>query len=321
MNLLSPEPEVLFVSEEEEGVRIDKLLAARFPLHSRTYFQYLIEQGFVAMNGEPVKKRAVPEEGDEIEVLFQLTPEASVEPENIPLEILYEDEHLLAVNKPPGMVVHPAPGHWSGTFVNALLAHCKLDDGFDHLRPGIVHRLDKDTSGVLIAAKTSAAHKRLIELFSGRMMQKQYLAICVGKPRSGMISAPIGRHPVHRKEMAVLPDGKEAISEVQVVACNEQLSLVLVKPRTGRTHQIRVHLKHLGTPVLGDELYGSTRANQSLGAERQLLHAYRLSFVHPITGASLQLTAPLPQDLLVYIQQLCGPTLCKSSLASSCNIS
>ena len=321
MNPLSPEPEVLFVSEEEEGVRIDKLLATRYPLHSRTYFQYLIEQGFVMMNGEPVKKRTVPEEADEIEVLFQLTPEASVEPENIPLEILYEDEHILAVNKPPGMVVHPAPGHWSGTFVNALLAHCKLEEGFDHLRPGIVHRLDKDTSGVLIAAKTTVAHQRLIELFSGRMMQKQYLAVCVGKPRSGTVSAPIGRHPVHRKEMTVLPDGKEAISEIQVVACNEQLSLVLIKPKTGRTHQIRVHLKHLGAPVLGDELYGSSRANQSHGAARQLLHAYRLSFIHPITGASIELTAPLPQDLLLYIQQLCGPSLCKSTLASSCNIS
>ncbi len=312
--LLTPEPEILFITEEEEGTRIDKLLAARFPHHSRTYFQYLIENGFVMINGEPIKKRSIPEEGDEIEVLFQLTPEVSLAPENIPLEILYEDAHILAVNKAAGMVVHPATGHWSGTFVNALLGHCKEIESDDPLRPGIVHRLDKDTSGVLIAAKTSAAHSALIRQFSAREMEKQYLAVCVGKPRNGILSAPIGRHPVHRKEMTVLADGKEAISEICVVAHNDKHSLVLIKPKTGRTHQIRVHLKHLGTPVVGDEVYGSSHPN----VNRHLLHAYRLNFKHPISGAPVQLTAPLPEDIVSWIRILCGPSLCQPVL--SCNI-
>ena len=309
--------EQLLVAENEEGLRIDKLLAVRFPAHSRTYFQSLIEQGFVLLNGQPIKKRTIPEEGDEIEVCFQLTPELSLEAEEIPLEILYEDEHLIAVNKPAGMVVHPAPGHWRGTFANALLGHCKHLPKMDSLRPGIVHRLDKDTSGLLIAAKTTAAHQLLIEQFSKREMEKLYLAICVGRPRNGQISAPIGRHPVHRKEMAVLADGKEAISEIQTAAFNEKLSLVLVKPKTGRTHQIRVHLKHIGAPVLGDETYGSSRTNETFGVQRQLLHAYRLSFAHPITGAPIQLTAPLPEDFKGFLQQLCGPSLCGSILGSS----
>jgi 23S rRNA pseudouridine1911/1915/1917 synthase len=297
------------IGTEEVGQRLDKLLAQRFPSYSRTYFQNLIEMGCVLLNGEPAKKRFLPEEGDEIEVCFQATPEASLAPEEIPLDILYEDEYIIAVNKPPGMVVHPAPGHWSGTFVNALLGHCShLAPGNDPLRPGIVHRLDKDTSGVLIAAKTTLAHQKLIEMFSSRRMQKLYLAVCTGKPRSGIVDLPIGRHPVHRKQMTTLPDGREAITEFQVLAVGERNSLVLAKPKTGRTHQIRVHLKHLGCPVVGDALYGSA------DAERQLLHAYRLSFTHPITGATLNLTAPLPEDIKIWMQRLCGPSLCASVL-------
>lgn len=298
--------ETIIVTEE---VRIDKLLADRYPDHSRTYFQKMIEQGFVLLNGEAVKKRIVPEEGDEIEVCFQLTPESSLEPESIPLHVLYEDEHIIAVNKPAGMVVHPAPGHPSGTFVNALLGHCKELPATDPLRPGIVHRLDKDTSGVLVAAKTTFAHQKLVEMFASRQMEKMYLAICTGKPRNGILSAPIGRHPVHRKEMAVLGDGREAITDVQVVALNERYSLVLLKPKTGRTHQLRVHLKHLGAPVLGDALYGSARPGL-----RQLLHAYRLSFRHPITNAPLTICAPLPDDMKSWMKELCGPTLCQSAL-------
>jgi 23S rRNA pseudouridine1911/1915/1917 synthase len=301
------EPDFLFVTAEEEGVRIDKLLAERFPDHSRTYFQYLIDSGFVLLNGEPVKKRILPEEGDEIEICFQATAEASLEPESIPLEILYEDEHILAVNKPAGMVVHPAPGHWSGTFVNALLGHCQeIAPSSDPLRPGIVHRLDKDTSGVLIAAKTVIAHQKLIEMFSSRRMEKLYLAICYGRPQNGTINIPIGRHPVHRKEMAALPDGREAITEIQVAAFNEKTSLVLLRPKTGRTHQIRVHLKHVGCPIVGDPVYGK----KSDSPKRQLLHAYRLAFEHPITKTPIKLTAPLPQDMKEWMRQLCGPSLC-----------
>ena len=308
----SPDSETIFVTEADETTRLDKLLAQRYPNHSRTYFQYLIEEGFVLLNGERVKKRTMPEDGDEIEVCFQLTPEISLEPESIPLDIIYEDDHILAINKAAGMVVHPAPGHWSGTFVNALLGHCKQLPGQDPLRPGIVHRLDKDTSGVLIAAKTLEAHQKLIEKFSSRTMEKTYLAVCVGKPKTGIFSAPIGRHPVNRKEMTVLPDGKEAITDVQVVAVGNQLSLVLLKPKTGRTHQIRVHLKHLGAPILGDQVYGTNAR-----AKRQMLHAYKLNFTHPITGVSMGLCAPIPDDMKHWMKQLCGPSLCQSALETA----
>ncbi len=308
--------DTLFVLPEEEGLRIDKLLSNRFPNYSRTYFQILIEQGFVFLNGDPIKKRVCPEEGDEIEVFFQAIKGPSLEPENIPLDILYEDEHILAINKPPGMVVHPAPGHWSGTFVNALLAHCDHIESQDSLRPGIVHRLDKETSGILLAAKTLLAHQKLIEQFSLREIEKTYLAICSGRPQNTTISAPIGRHPVHRKEMAVLTDGKEAISKVQTLAFNHQLAFALIQPKTGRTHQIRVHLKHIGCPILGDSSYGSDKLNQSLNPERLLLHAYQLQFKHPITQLPIRLLAPIPEDFKPWLKQICGPALCTSNIPS-----
>ena len=312
---LTKEPELLFITAEEEQVRIDKLLSDRFPNYSRTYFQNLIEQGFVLLNGEIVKKRVSPQEGDEVEICFQAIPETSLTPEAIPLEIIYEDEHLVVINKPAGMVVHPAPGHFSGTFANALLAHCQGKvPGNDPIRPGIVHRLDKDTSGLLIGAKTLAAHQRLIEMFSERKIEKLYLAVCLGRPPNGVICAPIGRNPVHRKEMAVISDGKEAVTEIQTAAFNDQLSLVLVKPKTGRTHQIRVHLKHISCPILGDLIYGSERANKSLKPDRQLLHAYRLSFPHPITEMPIKLSAPIPDDFKLWMRRLCGPTLCAPAL-------
>ncbi len=296
----------LSVRPEEAGQRIDKLLASSYPHFSRTYFQNLIEEGFVLLNGGTVKKRIVLEAGDELEVCFQLPPECSLAPEPIPLDILYEDEHLIAVNKPVGMVVHPAPGHPSGTFVNALLAHCRsLAPNQDPLRPGIVHRLDKETSGVLLAAKTSFAHQKLVHAFASRQIEKTYLAICLGRPPNITLEAPIGRHKIHRKEMAVLPsDGKEAISQIQVLAFNDSISLALVRPKTGRTHQIRVHLKHLGTPILGDAVYGRRKCNEENKVARQLLHAYRLQFTHPITSAPLSLIAPLPDDLKKWIAQL-----------------
>lgn len=288
--------ENLIVSDEMTQHRLDRLLCQQYPTYSRTYFQYLIEQGFVLVNGLPLKKKDKPKLGDEIEICFQLTPEISLEPENIPLEILYEDEHLLAVNKPAGMVTHPAPGHYTGTFVHALLYHCKTLPLGDTLRPGIVHRLDKDTSGVLLAAKTSEAHQKLVEMFCERKLEKSYLAICVGTPGNGTIEAPIKRHPTKRKEMAVDPTGKPATSITNVLAFDGKLSLVEVKLITGRTHQIRVHLKHKGAPILGDPVYGSPAWNKQYDAPRQMLHAYRLSFSHPITGVRIDLKAPLTED-------------------------
>jgi 23S rRNA pseudouridine1911/1915/1917 synthase len=308
------ESDLIFIGPSEEGMRIDKLLAERFPEYSRTYFQTLIEQGCVLMNGERVLKRILPEEGDEIEICFQAIPGPSLTPEAIPLQILYEDDHLLAINKPAGMVIHPAPGHWSGTFVNALLAHCGgKAPGDDPLRPGIVHRLDKDTTGILVAAKTLPAHQKLIEMFSQRRIEKLYLAVCYGRPTVTNIRAPIGRHPVHRKEMAVLSDGRDAVTDIQLAAFNDQFSLLLVRPATGRTHQIRVHLKHIGCPILGDTLYG--KPNRPFDLDRHLLHAYRLDFEHPITGDLLKLSAPIPEDFKSWMRRLCGPSLCASVLS------
>ncbi len=284
--------ENFIVTPEMLDVRLDRLLTGHYRACSRTYFQNLIEDGFVLVNGHPVKKKDKPKTGDEIEICFQLTPELSLEPENIPLDILYEDEHLLVINKPAGMVVHPAPGHPSKTFVNALLFHCKTLPFSTDLRPGIVHRLDKDTSGILLAAKTTEAHRKLVALFCERKIEKTYLALCVGTPSNTTIDAPIRRHPTRRKEMAIDPLGKPAISICKVVSSKGSLSLVEIKLITGRTHQIRVHMKHLGTPVLGDPVYGSKKYH----APRQMLHAHRLQFLHPITQASIDLIAPLPPD-------------------------
>ncbi len=246
------EQESLIITAEEGGERLDKILAGRFrDIKSRTYFQYLIEEGRVWVNGESVKKREKLAEGDEVLIHFILTPEIGLCPEPIPLDIVYEDDALLAINKPAGMVVHPAVGNWTGTFVNALLHHCQGLEQSEDLRPGIVHRLDKETTGLLIAAKTPLVQQRLIEQFSTRQVYKEYLAICLGNPGKQEIQAPIGRHPVNRKLMAVVPNGRPAISRCETVAHRGTLSLVKIVLLTGRTHQIRVHLKHVGMAVLG----------------------------------------------------------------------
>lgn len=300
------ETDLLVVTEEEAGERLDKILASRFKeVYSRTYFQYLIDEQLVLVNSHLVKKRAKLVEGDEIEVQFASNPEVNLTPECIPLTILYEDEHLLAINKPAGMVVHPAPGNWSGTFVNGLLYHCKhLDVEEGSLRPGIVHRLDKDTSGVLVAAKTLEMQQKLTLLFASRQVYKEYWAICLGKPSDGEISAPIGRHPIHRKQMAIVPGGKQAISFIKTIGWSEKLSFVQVVIATGRTHQIRVHLKYKGTPVLGDAIYGNPSQNEYYGAQRQMLHAANIRFEHPLTGKTLDITAPPPADMMRYMRKL-----------------
>ncbi|MBA3816229.1 MAG: RluA family pseudouridine synthase [Parachlamydiaceae bacterium] len=302
------EEETFFITEEEAGERLDKVLSKRFcHAGSRTYFQFLIDEGKVLLNGAPIKKRNKAIAGDEIEVEFILTAELELKPENIPLEIVYEDESLLVVNKAPGMVVHPGPGHWSGTFVNALLYYCREafastdilneKDPQQALRPGIVHRLDKDTSGLLIAAKTPLAQQRLIEMFTNRQVHKEYLAICIGNPGVGEIDAPIGRHPSNRKMMAVVEEGRKALTHHRVLAYNSKLSLVNVVIATGRTHQIRVHMKHRGHPVLGDDIYGLPQVNEQYGAQRQLLHAHILRFTHPITGKTIELKVEMPKDM------------------------
>lgn len=286
-----------FIVEQKNSDRIDSFLAKRYQKYSRSYFQELIEEAHVLLNGKPSKKRAIPTIGDRIEVHFKKRPGPDLTPQKIALDIIYEDAYLIAINKPANMVVHPAPGNWSNTFVNALLHHCDLPETSE-TRPGIVHRLDKETSGVLIAAKTEEAHQLLTELFAKREMEKEYIAIAIGKVPSRTVDVPLKRCPIHRKKIIVCEqEGKQATTHIELLGFNGQLSKVRLLPTTGRTHQIRVHLKHLGNPVLGDKLYGKSSLNERFGAERHYLHARKLSFTHPFTGKRLELEAPIPKDM------------------------
>lgn len=300
---MQEENDLFFITDEEVGERLDKILACRLSrAGSRTYYQYLINEGKVLLNGEPAKKRTKPKAGDEVEVEYILVPELSLEPENLPLTIVYEDESILVADKAAGMVVHPATGNWTGTFVNALLFHCshlpEIAESNQKIRPGIVHRLDKETSGLIIAAKTSQAQQKLIEMFADRRVYKEYLAICIGNPKEGIIHAPIGRHPINRKSMTVLEEkGRPAITKFRSLSFNDRLSVVSVVIETGRTHQIRVHMKHHGTPILGDSVYGIASVNHKLGINRQMLHSYKLSLNHPLTGQKMDFIANIPQDM------------------------
>lgn len=308
MHFLEEEPDYFTVLPAEEGIRLDKILAQRYQeIQSRTYFHSLFDASKILLNHLPVKKSCKPKCGDEIQVSFILTPEIHLEPENIPLNIVYEDEFILIVNKPAGMVVHPAPGNWQGTFANALLFHCKgLFEEFQSVdkkmwnelpRPGIVHRLDKDTSGLLVSGKTLMAQQKMMKLFAERQVNKQYRAICIGNPGKGQLDQPIGRHPVHRKLMAVVPGGKRALTFYETLASTSDLSYVNVDLATGRTHQIRVHMNHLKCPILGDATYGDLSKNKKFAVSRQLLHAYALKFQHPFKNKEIDLKAPLPHDM------------------------
>lgn len=287
----------------KQSKRLDKLLAETFPEHSRSYFQFLIDAGAITCNGEKVKKRMIPHLNDEIQIFFFTPPEIELIPEDIPLDILYEDDTIICINKPPGIVVHPAPGHPTGTFVNALLYHCRSLPEQD-LRPGIVHRLDKETSGVLLAAKTVEAHKKLIEAFSRREIEKEYLAIVLGSPGEKIVDKPIGRHPLKRKEMTTLEEGRHATTIIETLKAANGFSLVKAKPITGRTHQIRVHLKSIKTPVIGDTLYGPVKLSQKLKVERHLLHAHRLTFPHPINRKKIMIEAPIPEDFKSFLKNI-----------------
>ncbi len=285
-------------SHEQDG-RLDKVLKDRFGDLSRTYFQWLISEGYVSVNGQIVKKSAKLSCGDEVEAQFVQTEELDLVAENIPLDILFEDEYMIVINKPAGLVVHPGPGNWKGTFVNALLYHVKTLELHDDVRPGIVHRLDKDTSGILLAAKTAKMHAMLSDIFLKREIEKRYLAICAGKPLKQVIDAPIGRHKTNRKLMAVVETGgKNARTHIDVLASNDRYSLLDILLETGRTHQIRVHLEHIRCPIVGDEVYGKPVD----GVKRQLLHASSLKFTHPVTKENIFLKAPLPEDMHSFIQ-------------------
>ena len=210
---------------------------------------------------------------------------------------------MLVINKPAGMVVHPAPGNWSGTFVHALLGHCGSLLDQDSLRPGIVHRLDKETSGLLIAAKERQTQQRLIEMFASRSIEKEYLAIVIGNPGKGKVTLPIGRHPIHRQKMCIQEGGRASLTYFETLSSSQNLSLVRVGLETGRTHQIRVHMQALKTPVLGDPLYGIASKNEALQANRQQLHAHFLKFVHPLTNQSLSFRVPPPLDMEKFIRK------------------
>jgi 23S rRNA pseudouridine1911/1915/1917 synthase len=299
--------------EAEEGkVRIDKFLANRLSDLSRAAVQRQIENGQVSVNGEPVKSSYKVSPGDRIVVTLPLQRSDELVPEAIPLDIVFEDQALLAINKVAGMVVHPAPGHKGGTLVNALLAHSPELAASGGQRPGVVHRLDRDTSGLILVAKNEKAKQELQRQFKDRTVDKAYLALVNGhlQPAWGRIEAPIGRDPHHRQRMAVLAGGREAVTEYHVLetfshrwgSAAGDYSLLEAHPITGRTHQIRVHLASIGHPVVGDGLYGQRKCPLPLA--RHFLHAQKITFRHPLTRYQTALEAPLPKDLAQVLEVL-----------------
>jgi 23S rRNA pseudouridine1911/1915/1917 synthase len=287
----------LIVSANEAKLRLDQFLAKRLPEFSRSRLQQLIRGGFVRLNNSTSRPRQIVRGGDKIELIEPPLEKIDTLPEQIPLEILFEDNDLIVINKPAGLVVHPGAGHREHTLVNALLNHCATLSGIGGKeRPGIVHRLDKETSGCLVVAKNDAAHRELSKQFAERTVEKIYLALVVGKlPKAtGVIEEKIGRHPVHRQRMsATAQRGRTARTEYRVVRSSERASLIECRLHSGRTHQIRVHLHHLGHPVLGDKVYAPRLAKDF---PRQMLHAWRLGFRHPRTQEWKSFEAPLPAD-------------------------
>lgn len=298
---------IIEVNAENEGERIDKFLSVLVSDSSRTSIQKSIENGYVFVNGKEVNKKYKVTAGDEVKICEQELKVLDAEPENIPLDIVFEDEHLLVVNKPRGMVVHPAPGNYSGTLVNALLYHCKdsLSGINGVLRPGIVHRIDKDTSGLLIVAKTDKAHLGLAEQIKEHSFTREYNAVICGhlKEQSGTVNAPIGRSTKDRKKMCVTAqNSKNAVTHYTVIKEYEKYSHISLKLETGRTHQIRVHMAHLGHAVAGDAVYGNDKFSASLGG--QCLHAIKIGFVHPITNEYLEFTTDLPQYFKEFLNKI-----------------
>jgi 23S rRNA pseudouridine1911/1915/1917 synthase len=319
---LSETPQEFEVKPRTDGKRIDAYLASRFPNYSRRVIQKVIDAEAVQVNGRPVKASYRVRSGDQVSIRLPELPDMTPKPEDIPIEVVYDDPALTVVNKPPGMVTHPAKGNWSGTLVNAIQFH------FDTLstlagenRPGIVHRLDRDTTGLLVVVKGELAHRRLALQFETRQVHKEYLALVYGAPQrdSDYIEQPIGFHPTVREKMAIRqPEdgGKPAVTFYEVLERFRGFALVRCRPQTGRTHQIRIHLTHIGHPILADKLYsgrdrvtlgeiaGQDRARtlapdegEAVLIDRQALHAHRLRFQHPLSGQELHLTAPIPADM------------------------
>lgn len=278
--------------------RLDKFLSAMLPDQSRSYLQKIIKDGKVLVNGEPKKSSYRLEDGDEVTADLPELKSPDIEPENIPLDILYEDDSILMVNKPKGMVVHPSAGHYTGTLVNAVLWHCQGQlSGINGVsRPGIVHRIDKDTTGVLVVCKNDAAHNAVAAQLKEHSITRKYRAIVHGviKEDEGTVDAPIGRHPTERKKMASgVKNGKRAVTHYRVLERFQGYTYVECQLETGRTHQIRVHMASIHHPLLGDTVYGPAKDSHHL--EGQTLHAMVLGLIHPVTGEYLEVEAPLPE--------------------------
>lgn len=333
-----PEEREHRVTRAEAGRRLDRVLADLWPDVSRTRLARVMKEGGVTLQGQPAAPRDKASEGDVVRVSLPDAEPTGLDAESIPLDILYEDEHLLVVNKPAGMVVHPGAGVRRGTLVHALLAHAPAIAAVGGAgRPGIVHRLDKDTSGLLVVAKTPTAYLKLVDAIARRDVHREYRALVWGEPRdlSARVAQPIGRHPKDRKRMAVTPKGRPAATNYRVLESYGWASFLECRLETGRTHQIRVHLSHLGHPVLGDSTYGGGLRRvlnlpeqvRKLAREmietmpRQALHAARLVFSHPATGEALALEAPLPADFSAALAQLrksvAGATAVTSSTRST----
>ena len=287
---------IIDVPDEETGERIDSFLSGKTDF-TRTRIQQLIKDRNITVNGKPTKSSYKIEENDEIIIEVPEVETTEIKPENIKIDIVYEDSDIAVINKQAGLVVHPAHGHYSGTLVNAILYHIKDLSGINgEIRPGIVHRLDKDTSGLIVIAKNDKVHAALTEMFQEKKIRKTYLAILKGKlnKSEGKIVTQIGRDKNDRKKMTVIDDaakGKNAITNFRVISQNNLFTLVKVNIETGRTHQIRVHMRHLGYPILGDSVYGR-KDNE----KRQMLHAYKLEFLHPVTGHQMEFTGEIPED-------------------------
>lgn len=295
------------VTEGEQGIRIDKFLTFRNGSLSRSYLQKLLKEEQIQVGGKPVKANYKVQAGDTIVLFIPEAKELEVLPEEMDLDILYEDDSILIINKPKGMVVHPSAGHDTGTLVNGILWHCqgKLSGINGVLRPGIVHRIDRDTTGVLVVCKNDSAHRNLAEQLKVHSITRRYRALVWGnlKEDQGTIEGPIGRHPVDRKKMAINPkNGKDAVTHYQVLERFKDCTYIECTLETGRTHQIRVHMTSIGHPLLGDEIYGNRKNPYHL--QGQTLHAMVLGFVHPDTGEYMEFTAPLPEYFEKLLQKL-----------------
>lgn len=296
------------VPESAAGERLDVFLAGRVGLGmTRSAIQRLIRDDRVLVNGRPTRPSRRLEPGERIEVELPGPEPSGVVPQDLPLDVVYEDPDVVVINKPRGWVVHPAPGHEAGTLVNALLARYPEMDGVGGPgRPGIVHRLDRDTTGLLVVARTPLAYRELVRQLKERVVRREYLALVRGRPevRAGTIDAPIGRHPVDRKRMAVDPErGRPARTHFEVVEPLGEYTLLRCWLETGRTHQIRVHLAYIHLPVAGDPTYGGRRAEGELGLQGQALHACRLEFPHPRDGRPMRFEAPLPEDFRLALER------------------